>query len=171
MAASSFAAAMRSIFAQEGGYVDHPLDPGGATKYGITRKTLELWRGRPVAKADVMALDRREASAIYHSRYWLPCGANELPPGLDLVVFDIAVHSGSGRAKSLLAEALAALPQGGASPVANQIDALELRRMAFLKKLPGFVVFGRGWSRRVAAIGKAAQALAISLSTKGNGHA
>jgi lysozyme family protein len=171
MASESFPAAMRCVFAQEGGYVDHRLDPGGATHFGITRKTLELWRGRPVSKADVMALDRREAASIYQARYWLPCNADRLPAGIDLMVFDLAVHSGVRRAQSLVAEALSTLPQGTASPLETQIDAIGQRRLSFLKKLPGFPVFGRGWSRRVSAVTATAHALAKSNRSKELTHA
>jgi lysozyme family protein len=159
LARNSYAAALRCVFAQEGGYVDHPLDPGGATKYGITRKTLSLWRGRPVAKADVMALDRNEAGAIYEARYWRPSGADKLPAGIDLMVFDIAVHSGPARAKSLLADACSTMHDGASSPDLSLIDAIERQRLVFLKQLPGFRIFGRGWSRRVAAVTAAARAL------------
>lgn len=66
----TFPRALALVLAQEGGYADHPYDPGGATNFGITIATLRDWRGRPVSKADVRALGRDEVAAIYRARYW-----------------------------------------------------------------------------------------------------
>ena len=81
MAMHGFEPALAHVLAQEGGFVDHPLDPGGATKMGITRATLARFRGRPVSVAEVMALTRAEAAAIP-----LPSGA------ADLVFVSMAYH-------------------------------------------------------------------------------
>jgi len=70
MAAGNFALALALVLESEGGYVDDPRDPGGATNLGITRATLARWRGRVVSKADVRQLGRAEAAAIYRALFW-----------------------------------------------------------------------------------------------------
>jgi lysozyme family protein len=170
MAGTNFEAALAHVLVHEGGYVDHPLDPGGATKYGITLATLVAWRGRPVAKAEVMALDRREAADIYRARFWSAVRADELPPGLDYAVFDLAVNSGPARAARLLSRALD-LPEeprlsiemvraAGNRPVVDLIRRLSDERRTFLRRLAHWPTFGRGWSRRVAEVERQALALA-----------
>jgi lysozyme family protein len=158
MAASSFPRALSHVLAHEGGFVNHPADPGGATNLGVTRAALSAWRGRPAAIADVRALTRAEAAALYRARYWDAIGGDSLPAGLDLAVFDLAVNSGVGRARRMLK----ALPAG--APDAR-IKALCAARPAFLRWLKTWPVFGRGWARRVAATRKAALALAGAAPT------
>ncbi len=86
MAAETFDRALALVLDLEGGFVDHPRDPGGATNLGITRATLAKARGRPVSVVDVKALTRAEAGTIYRRLYWNAVKADELPPGLDLAV-------------------------------------------------------------------------------------
>lgn len=153
MAASSFPRALSHVLAQEGGFVNHPRDPGGATHRGVTQQALAQWRGRPVSVAEVRALTRAEAAALYRARYWDAIKADGLPAGLDLAAFDLAVNSGVGRARRMLK----ALPAGATS---DQIAALCAARLAFLRGLKTWPVYGRGWARRVAATHAAALALA-----------
>jgi lysozyme family protein len=170
MAQASFAAALNLILKHEGGYVDHPLDPGGATNRGITRATLASHRGRPVSKAEVMALAEAEAGEIYRKLYWNAIRGNDLPAGVDLVVFDAAVNSGPARAARWLQMALRLKPDGvvgtGTLTAANQADARQLvadfsrERLGFLQRLGTWRTFGRGWARRVRETESAALALA-----------
>ncbi len=175
MARESFASALELILKHEGGYVDHPLDPGGATHFGITRGTLAQVRGRPVSKAEVMALGRREAGDIYRARYWNAIRGDELPAGVDLVVFDAAVNSGPARAARWLQAALA-LPQDGvigpltihaarqaSGPVV--VTAFGKIRLQFLQRLTTWRAFGRGWTRRV----RETEAAALALAGQGRG--
>jgi lysozyme family protein len=154
----------------EGGYVDHPADPGGATNLGVTRATLAKWRGRPVSKSDVKALSRAEAAEIYRRYFWEPCGGPILPAGVNAVVFDWAVHSGPSRAVRALHKVLKIEQAATPGPRLRQalskaepkavISLLCAERRRFLSRLKGFAVFGRGWSRRVDALEKTALALA-----------
>ncbi|MDB5507314.1 MAG: hypothetical protein JWR75_1952 [Devosia sp.] len=175
-----FAESLDQLLLHEGGFVDHPQDPGGATNLGITRKTLARWRrvspwwGLPVA--EVKALRRAEAAAIYAADYWKPVHAGELPPGIDLAVFDFAVNSGPARAAKTLQGVLGVTADGRIGPAtlaavkarvalygaAGLIDALSGRRLQFLTRLATFATFGRGWTRRVEAIRVAARAAAGS---------
>ncbi|TCT08691.1 lysozyme family protein [Tepidamorphus gemmatus] len=159
MAAESLAHVLPHLFRHEGGYADHPSDPGGATKYGISRTTLAAWRGGAVAKSDVRALTRAEAAAIYRARYWDAVKADDLPAGIDYAVFDAAVNSGPVRAAKWL-QAAVRVPQDGivgpvtlaaaaaADPVRTIADICAIR-LAFLRALSTWPAFGRGWSRRV----------------------
>lgn len=106
MAASNFERALAHVLAFEGGFVNHPLDPGGATNLGITRAMLARARGRPVTVAHVRALTRAEAASIYRRFYWNAVRADDLPGGLDLAVFDLAVNAGPTRAARLLQRTL-----------------------------------------------------------------
>ena len=98
MTASNFEASLAAVLKHEGGYADHPSDPGGATNLGVTRATLTRWRGRPVSKAEIRALTRAEAAKIYRALYWDEIAGDVLPAGLDFAVFDYCVNSGPGRA-------------------------------------------------------------------------
>ncbi|MGY6531509.1 glycoside hydrolase family 108 protein [Glycocaulis sp.] len=157
--ASRFAKALDHVLKWEGGYVDHPDDPGGATNFGITLATLQGWRGRSVTKADVKALTKAEAGEIYKARYWDQCRCDELPEGVDAIVFDAAVNHGPGRAARLLQEALNVGVDGIIGPItmgaAKGADPRELvceigaRRMVLYGSLAHFRTFGLGWSRRL----------------------
>ena len=175
-----FTDCLNEVLKHEGGFVDHPRDPGGATNLGITRKTLARWRlvspwwALPVA--EVRALPGVEATAIYAADYWKPARAGSLPPGIDLAVFDFAVNSGPARAVKNLQALLGVAVDGRNGPVtraavkarvalqgaAGLIDALSGRRLNFLSRLATFASFGRGWTRRVEAIRVAAHTAAGS---------
>lgn len=175
MAASNFDRALARVLQFEGGFVNHPLDPGGATNLGVTRATLARARARPVTVDHVRALTRSEAASIYRRFYWNAVRADDLPGGLDLAVFDLAVNAGPARAARLLQKALG-LPLDGvigpktlaaarAANPAEAIAALTRARLGFLHRLSTWRVFGRGWSRRVAAIERASLALARAPAT------
>src|ERR1700761_7789338 len=103
---------LAEVLRLEGGFVDDPRDPGGATKFGVTRAVLAEARGRAVSTEDVAALTQAEAGQIYRHRYWAPIGSGELLAGLDLVAFDMAVNMGTGAAARLLQRALAVEADG-----------------------------------------------------------
>jgi lysozyme family protein len=165
-----FARCIPLILAHEGGYVDDPRDPGGATNLGITRATLAAWRGAPVSKDDVRALTRAEAEAIYRAKFWAAVKADDLPAGVDYAVFDYAINSGPGRAAKALQRAVGQ-PQDGilgpltlaavkaADPV-QVINAICAGRLAYLQSLPGWITYGNGWGRRVAEVKAAALRMA-----------
>jgi lysozyme family protein len=92
---------------QEGGYVDDPADPGGATNMGITLATYREWSDDPDLGAfQVKDLTLKTARAIYRALYWNPLRAEALPPGVDLSVFDMGVNAGIWRSARLLQRAL-----------------------------------------------------------------
>ena len=172
MTESLFEKAVEIVLQHEGGFADHPRDPGGATKFGITRETLSRARGRPASVEDVRELTRAEAMAIYRWLYWDVVRADELPPGVDLAVFDLAVNSGPVRAVRMLQNVLGVPADGIIGPVtlkaARHADPLETirrltrARLGFLGRLAAWPVFGRGWRRRVLAVEQGALRLASS---------
>jgi lysozyme family protein len=160
-----------TVLRHEGGYVNHPKDPGGATNRGITLRTLRDWRGDDSLTAEaVRDMTEGEAKEIYLARYWNPVRGDDLPPGIDLAVLDWAVHGGVGRAVRDLQTVLGVTVDGAigrqtldaarrADP-AEVIRALCDRRLTRLRSRPHWDVFGRGWERRVREIEEAALARA-----------
>lgn len=169
-----FDMALEHILRFEGGYVDHPLDPGGATNFGITRRTLANWRGvKPywkLPKTEVKNLTKTEVRQIYRTKYWQPCGAHKLPPAIGLVVFDFAVHSGPKTAVKKLQQIIGTATDGIVGPLTlaavkraikrhghqKLVNEYIAHRHGFLKSLRGYKTFGRGWRNRLDALKKIA---------------
>jgi lysozyme family protein len=94
----------------EGGNVNNKKDPGGRTSRGVTQATYNAYRrhkGQPTK--DVYAATDVEVKDIYKTQYWLTSGADSAPVGVDLVLFDAAINSGSNRAIRLLQASLNAV--------------------------------------------------------------
>jgi lysozyme family protein len=171
---SSFERAVAVVLDHEGGFSNHPRDPGGATKYGITRGTLAKIRMRPVTLEEVQALTIDQAKAIYRQLYWRPILAGYLPAGVDLALFDFAVNSSPARAVKSLQRILHVSVDGrvGADTIAAVraanphvlIRSLTQHRIGFLSRLRTWPVFGRGWRRRVLAVEQRALAFAQTVS-------
>lgn len=156
----NFDTCLKEVLKHEGGYGDHPADPGGATNLGVTKKVWEEWVGHEVTKDDIKALTAEDVKPLYKQRYWDVCRCDDLPAGLDYVVFDIAVNSGPGRAAKFLQSAVGATPDGRIGPNTlvcvkrTSLSPLELiniicdRRELFFVSLPNYSTFGKGWLRR-----------------------
>lgn len=145
-----FTAAVEFVLAHEGGYVNHPSDPGGETKYGISK--------RSYPDLDIRNLSRDQAIAIYKRDYWDTSGAEKMPPGVGFLVFDHSVNAGRSSAIKLLQRAINVTADGALGPVtlkqANiltpRLTVIELtaRRILWYAKLSTFPTFGTGWTRR-----------------------
>lgn len=167
---SRFDQCLPLILAHEGGYVDHPKDPGGATNLGITLDTLSAYRGRKVTKDDVKALTVAEAGAIYLKNYWHPIYADQLPAGVDYILFDLAVNSGVGRARKYLQRAAGVTEDGIIGPATLAavkaktplalINSIAGYREAFYRGLDTFPTFGKGWLNRLAEVTAKAREMA-----------
>lgn len=153
----NFNQAVQKVLVHEGGFVDHPNDPGGATNHGITQR---------VAREHGYTGDMRDfpverAREIYRMSYWIPIRADDLPDQLRLPVFDAAVNSGVRRAVQWLQELVGTTQDGVIGPITlaavRRHDPERLaarynaRRLMFLANLNHFNSFGRGWVRRVAS--------------------
>lgn len=151
----------------EGGYSNHPRDPGGPTNHGITIGTLSAYRGRTVSIAEVKALGLAEANAIYEANYWRPIMGDRLPAGLDYAMFDFGINSGPSRAvkelqailrtkdKSVGVDGVMGPKTLGAIETWDTADLIRRlcnARIAFCKKLKTWKDFGRGWSYRVLGV-------------------
>jgi len=175
---TSFERCVALVLLHEGGFVQRPRDPGGATNFGITRETLAQARGAFASVDDVRRLSREEAASIYRRFYWNPIRADDLPVGLDLALFDFAVNSGISRSVKALQEVLGAAADGIVGPITLQrawqadvsatIRELTRRRLGFLARLSTWGVFGRGWRKRVLSVEQEALRLASSSSTARN---
>ncbi len=141
----TFDAYMPELFKHEGGYMDHPRDPGGATNLGITLKTLSDWRGRAVSKHEVRTLKKAEATEIYRANYWNKISGDSLAAGPDAALFDVAVNSGVGRARQWA-------PLAKGNDAVADVKVICARRRSFFRSLKTFDVFGKGWMRRVNSV-------------------
>jgi lysozyme family protein len=170
MAAASYDAALARLLAHEGGYTNHPDDPGGPTNFGITIADYRKYVKRDANAADVRAMKLDEAKAIYRAKYWDAVRGDDLPPGVDYAVFDYGVNSGVGRAAKVLQRILDVAADGRIGPVtlaaarernaSALVTALCDERLAFLRGLRTWPVFGKGWGHRVAEVKAAALAMA-----------
>ena len=155
----------------EGGFVNDPQDPGGATNMGITQTVLSEWRGHPVSVQDVKNLSREEARSIFYARYWKPLRCDQLPLPLALMTYNCGVNSGIGRGGKFLQRSLnrqgAGLTEDGkvgqlsiqaaaGSNIAQAVKDYGDIYEAFYRSLATFGRFGRGWMNRLTEILKLA---------------
>jgi lysozyme family protein len=159
----NFNRSLAEVLASEGGYVNHPSDPGGHTNYGITLSTYRRVFGKSRTVNELRNIPKTQVSYIYRTQYWNVCRCDDLPSGVDYSVFDFAVNSGPGRAARYLQSIVGADIDGviGSETIqktrvmskirgsAAIITALCDKRMAFLERLKTWKVFRRGWTRRV----------------------
>lgn len=173
MSAANFAACLALTLVYEGGWSNHPRDPGGATMCGITQRVYDDDReARRLPLQSVRLSTEAERAAIYRRRYWAAAGCDDMGPGVDYAVFDFAVNSGVGRAVRTLQHIVGVAEDGVAGrytlaavrsyaaqyqPTALT-DALCHARLRFLRGLPTFDAFGDGWTRRVMGAQEGAQA-------------
>lgn len=177
MAKPNYPDLLRKVLAHEGGYVNHPKDPGGATNYGVTQARYDQYRKEKLLPTrSVKQITQAEVEAIYKTGYWDINRCDDLPSGLDYPVFDGGVNSGPARGAKWLQQALGVSADGkvgpetlqaavmAANPWAVARRACEIRR-SFLKGLKTFETFGRGWMNRVADV----EAHSVALAMKATG--
>ena len=163
MAARNYDDSITRVLKHEGGYTNHPKDPGGPTNWGITIGDYRRYVKPNATAADVKAMPLPEAKAIYRTKYWLACNCDKLPSGVDYAIFDYGVNSGIGRAGKVLRRVLK-LPDKVSTITDEVVKAAMLRdpqelcaaicdeRLAFLRSLNTWSTFGPGWGRRVAEV-------------------
>lgn len=174
---NGFERADKKVSVHEGGYSNHPSDPGGATFKGVIQRVYDAYRlEKNLAVRDVRQMTENERLEIYRTRYWNAIKADQLPPGIDYVVYDGAVNSGPVQSVKWLQRALgdryAGKIDGMVGPATIKAasdhpnhDALVRatcdRRLAFLQALKTWSTFGKGWGRRVAEVRSVGQAWAM----------
>ena len=156
---------IEGILRREGGYVDHPADRGGPTKYGITLRTLSRWRGSRAIPEDVRALTKGQARRIYRHLYIEKPGFDRIDDSrLRTLVVDCGVHHGVSKAARWLQRAVGVKADGRVGPVtlgavnaappkAVRCRLLASRSISFgaiITADPSQAAFARGWMRRLA---------------------
>jgi len=159
---TNFDLCLSHLLQHEGGYVNHPSDPGGRTNLGVTQAVWEDWIDRSVSEDEMKALTPAKVAPLYRELYWDRIKADSLPSGIDYAVFDAAVNSGVSRAIKWLQTIINVPVDGfiGAETVkAAQTASIEkycAHRMEFLKGRSSWPTFGKGWERRVQEVEKIA---------------
>ena len=150
---------LETILHHEGGYVNHPKDPGGETNLGVTKRVYQEWGGTK----DMKELTVEDVAPIYKKNYWDKMKCDDLPSGLDLCVFDFGINAGPGRAAKYLQTLVLAKADGGIGPntlakvneyvnkfnVEHAINHYQNNRQKYYEELSTFDTFGKGWTRRV----------------------
>ena len=154
-----FESALVHVLASEGGYANHPGDPGGETRYGITKRTARAHG----YLGSMRTLPMATAARIYKISYWDACQCGQLPPWLRLAVFDAAVHSGPAQSVRWLQQSLGVTVTGrigpetiaaaaGKTDCQAVIDALLDLRLAYLQRLKNWKTFKKGWTNRIEKV-------------------
>lgn len=163
---SRFDLCIEQILTHEGGFRIDPSDPGGATNMGITLKTLRAWRDEDVTEDHVKNLSHDEAKDIYRSQYWNVMKCDDLPQGVDLMVFDFGVNAGPRVSIRTLQRAAGAEADGSIGPLTLRavrtaearalIDALARMRIDSYRTPPTSETVSGGREKRVEEIRKQA---------------
>ena len=150
------------VLKHEGGYVNDPRDSGGRTNLGVTQKAWEAYWSRKSSEEEMRKLTPAIVKPFYKAMYWDKIKGDDLPSGVDYAAFDLAVNSGVGRASKYLQQIAGVTADGVIGPKSleaikardpkEMADALCDMRMDFLRRLPTFETYGKGWSRRVAEV-------------------
>jgi lysozyme family protein len=158
----NFQRALALVLKSEGGFVNDPRDPGGATNKGVTIATYRQYVKSNGTVADLKALTTAQAGIVYKKQYWDAVRGDDLPDGVDYSVFDFAVNSGPSRSAKMLQGVLGVVQDGQIGPAtlsavkgkaqSSIINTLCDNRLSFLKRLPTWGTFGKGWSSRVASV-------------------
>jgi lysozyme family protein len=173
--ADAFDTCLAFTLRAEGGYVDDPADPGGATNMGITLATFRQWSDdAELGPAQVQDMTERTARAIYRSLYWNPLRADALPAGVDLSVFDMGVNAGIWGSARLLQRAIGftgdevdgcigpeTLGAAATCDPRSLVNDLADRQAAYYRSLAEFPTFGAGWLNRTDARRRAALAMIV----------
>lgn len=165
----NFRRSLAHVLKHEGGFVNHPRDPGGATNKGVTIGTYRRYINPRGTVADLKRITDAEVAKVYKEHYWDAVSGDMLPDGVDHVVFDFAVNSGPSRAIKHLQMAAGVEADGRLGPLtmsavlardgADLIERISNSRFGFLRRLKTWDVFGKGWRRRVDEVRE--QALAM----------
>ncbi|HRH28260.1 MAG TPA: glycosyl hydrolase 108 family protein [Aquabacterium sp.] len=149
----NFDQAFERLIGHEGGYVNDPRDPGGETKFGISKRSYPA--------EDIKGLTLERAKAIYRRDFWGVAGCDAVPDAMKFDLFDMAVNSGPVTAIKTLQRSVGVTPDGLLGPITlqalNSTPAPRLvarfngHRLDFMTDLKTWPVFGKGWAKRVAS--------------------
>jgi lysozyme family protein len=175
MTAATYDAAMIRVFADEGGYTNDPVDPGGATNWGITIIDARKYWKANANNDDVRNMQKSVAADIYREHYADPMRYDDLPAGFDYSVLDAAINSGVGRAPIWAGRSLGlaaksindvVVPANAAPDKVAIIQKYWSVRLSFLRGIGTFWRFGKGWTRRCTNGEAAAVRMWLSIGLK-----
>jgi lysozyme family protein len=159
---SNWDQSFKQMLASEGGYVNHPSDPGGMTNLGVTKRVWEEWVGRESNEKEMRSLTPEMVEPLYKRKFWDAVRGDELPAGISYLIFDFAVNAGVGRSIKTLQSAIGVTPDGGFGPITlaavkaqDPVELIEKFSQAkedFYRSLITFETFGKGWLNRVADV-------------------
>jgi lysozyme family protein len=150
------------VIKSEGGFVNHPKDPGGMTNLGVTRSAWEAYLGKHVTEDEMRALTKDDVKPFYKRLYWDRIKGDSLPAGVDYAAYDLAVNSGPHKAAKFIQEIAGVDADGMIGP--KTLEAIKVcdpvhmaesicdMRMIFLESLSTFETFGKGWTTRVNGV-------------------
>ena len=154
----NFNKCLTMLLHHEGGFVNHPKDPGGMTNLGVTKAVYDKWVGANSSEQEMRDLTPEDVAPIYKKNYWDRVKGDDLPSGVDWACFDWAVNSGSGRPAKALQRCVGATPDGAIGPMTLRavadnepkrlVEGVYTQRQKFYEDLKTFETFGRGWTRR-----------------------
>ena len=168
---SNFEKSLALILKHEGKFVNHKDDPGGMTNLGVTRNAWMDWVKHGVDEATMKSLTEDMVAPLYRMKYWDACLCDQLPSGVDYLVFDFAINAGPSRAIKTIQRALKITADGVIGPVtikaiqgANAEDFITdftHAKEVFYRGLSTFNIFGKGWLNRVADSKKSAEEMIV----------
>jgi lysozyme family protein len=161
------------VIQSEGGYVNDPADAGGETNLGVTAGAWGAYLGRPINSGEMQALTKDTVKPFYRQMYWDKVKGDDLPAGVDYVVFDFAVNAGVSRAAKFLQRSVGAVDDGvigggtlGKVAVTNKqrlLAAFADQKQRFYNGLalsnPSQQKFLKGWLARVDKVQTAAESM------------
>ena len=167
----NFEKSLELVLAHEGGYVNHPSDPGGKTNLGVTQRVWEDYVGHKVDEQTMRNLTKELVAPLYKSRYWDAVHGDQLPSGADYLAFDFAVNAGAFRSIKTIQRALNITADGIIGPVTVKaiqdtnaeefINNFTNAKESFYRSLANFPTFGRGWLNRVAKSKRIAEEMIV----------
>ena len=167
---SNWDAAFNLMLKSEGGFSNDQRDSGnhlpdgreGSTMLGVTQYNWENWIGHEVTQEQMKKLTPEDVKPFYKKKFWDVCRCDDMPSGIDYLVFDYAVNAGCGGCAKVLQRAVGVVPDGGigavtlaavnAIPEAELIEKFSEAKEAFYRSLSNFDVYGNGWLSRVADV-------------------
>lgn len=169
----NFDASFDHLIKSEGGYVWDKDDSGGETNLGVTKGAWSSYLGREIEPGEMKALTRDDVKPFYKKMYWDKLCCDDLPQGVDYVVFDFGVNAGTGRSAKFLQRAVGAVPDGAIGPktlgLVKEMDADALLKAfgeqkesfynSIVENNPSQSKFLKGWLNRVASVQIAAESM------------
>ena len=165
----NFEKSLELVLQHEGGYTNHPSDPGGRTNLGVTQRVWENYVGHKVDETEMRSLTKELVAPLYRKEYWDAVHGDKLPCGADYLAFDFAVNAGSFRCIKTIQRALKITADGVIGPVTVKaiqdtnaedfIRVFSAAKESFYRSLTTFPTFGKGWLNRVAESKKTAEGM------------